>query len=286
MLTRVQINIREAVPADRQRLANLIHFEIHVHRHLDWRAPLDWIGNEPYLLAEKGKEIAAALACPPDPPYVAWIRLFAVASTIAPEQAWEALWPVALEHLKGIPGMGQVATIPLQQWYADLLRTSRFEQTHRVVMLGWEQRRWTPQVEPPACLIRPMTLDDLGQVEAVDHAAFEPLWHNSRLSLELAFRQAAVATVAEVDSHLVGYQISTATPMGGHLARLAVDPKFQGRRIGYSLVQDMLSQFSRRGAHMVTVNTQQDNHASLRLYEKTGFRRTGEEYPVYRFPLD
>jgi ribosomal protein S18 acetylase RimI-like enzyme len=45
----------------------------------------------------------------------------------------------------------------------------------------------------------------------------------------------------------------------------------------------MLSQFDRRGAQAVTVNTQQDNIASLSLYQKAGFRRTGEEYPVYQY---
>jgi len=88
--------------------------------------------------------------------------------------------------------------------------------------------------------------------------------------------------VAEDDGQLLGYQISTATTMGGHLARLAVHPAAQGGGIGYALVHDMLSQFTRRGARQVTVNTQQDNLVSLALYQKAGFKRTGEEYPVYQ----
>jgi ribosomal protein S18 acetylase RimI-like enzyme len=56
-------------------------------------------------------------------------------------------------------------------------------------------------------------------------------------------------------------------------------------KIGSALVADVLSQFARRGAHTLTVNTQQDNLASLALYEKVGFIRTGEEYPVYQYML-
>jgi ribosomal protein S18 acetylase RimI-like enzyme len=73
--------------------------------------------------------------------------------------------------------------------------------------------------------------------------------------------------------------------MGGHLARLAVLPDFQCRGIGYCLLYDLLSQFYRRGARSVTVNTQNDNLASIAVYEKIGFRATGETYPIYQMPL-
>jgi ribosomal protein S18 acetylase RimI-like enzyme len=104
--------------------------------------------------------------------------------------------------------------------------------------------------------------------------------------LEIAFQQAAVATVAEDQDGIIGYQISTASSGGGHLARLAVHPRVQSQGIGYAIVRDLLAQFYRRGALQVTVNTQLDNLASLALYHKAGFQRTGEVYPVYEAYLD
>jgi ribosomal-protein-alanine N-acetyltransferase len=163
---------------------------------------------------------------------------------------------------------------------------SDFSQSHRVIMLGWDRGHLPGKNPRPGITIRPMNLDDLAAVEKVDENSFTPVWQNSIDSLELAFRQAAIATVAEDQGKLVGYQISTATPLGGHLARLAVQPRSQGKGIGYALVYDLLSQFERRGARTVTVNTQQDNRASLSLYQKAGFRFTGEEYPVYQFSFD
>jgi [ribosomal protein S18]-alanine N-acetyltransferase len=103
--------------------------------------------------------------------------------------------------------------------------------------------------------------------------------------LEHAFRQAAIATVAEKDGLLVGYQISTANHSGGHLARLAVHPGYQGKGVGYTILRDLLAQFERRGARHVTVNTQDDNTASISLYEKAGFIATGENYQVYECNL-
>ena len=105
MVAQINLSIRSATNQDRQQLANVIHFEARVHRHLDWRAPLDWIGHEPFLIAGIDGNIVAALACPPDPVEVAWIRLFAVASPSSPSDAWQALWPAAHDMLASQPGI-------------------------------------------------------------------------------------------------------------------------------------------------------------------------------------
>jgi ribosomal protein S18 acetylase RimI-like enzyme len=281
-----RLTVRTATTADRQRLANLIHFEIYVHRHLDWRAPLDWLGQTPYLIAEHGNQLSAALACPPDPPSVAWVRLFAASSSTSAERVWEIIWPKAKADLEAHPELTWVAAIPLSQWFETLIERSGFSLSHHVVMLSWESKTPLPPVPKTLASIRPMVNDDLTEVQKIDQAAFPEVWRNSRECLELAFRQAAIATVAMVDGNLVGYQISTATPMGGHLARLAVLPAEQGKGVGASLVYNLLTGFIQRGAQSVTVNTQQDNHASLKLYAKAGFHFTGEIYPVYQQHLE
>jgi hypothetical protein len=65
---------------------------------------------------------------------------------------------------------------------------------------------------PAGLAIRPMLAHDLGRVMEVDTAAFEPLWRNSLSALTNAYEQASYATVAEVGSNLVGYQLSTGGP--------------------------------------------------------------------------
>jgi ribosomal-protein-alanine N-acetyltransferase len=280
-----EITVRSARLDDKSRLANLIHFEPYIHRHLDWRPPLDWIGQDPYLILEKDSETLAALACPPDPADVAWIRLFAVSSKITVEDAWDELWPAAQSLLARGNGSLRVAAIPLQSWFRRVLEEADFKRTHKVIVLIWRPGELPPAQERGTLLIRPMNFDDLPIVEEIDKQAFGSVWQNSLPCLRIAYNQAAVATVAEETGEIVGYQISTSTPMGGHLARLAVNPKAQGKGIGYALVRDMLSQFERRSAKAVTVNTQQDNLISLSLYQKAGFRRTGEEYPVYQFTI-
>ena len=284
MASQVHVNVRPASEDDRQQLANIIHFETRVHRHLDWRAPLDWIGYEPFLIAENESNIIAALACPPDPEEVAWIRLFAVASPNSVVDAWQTLWPAALDLLAQSSGT-TVAVIPLQQWFQPFLEKSGFCLSHRVVLLSWQRGSPIPAPRLVPIRIRRMTFEDLSVVTKIDAAAFGLIWRNSYDSVCLSFQQSTLATIAEDEDGIKGYQISTASPMGGHLARLAVLPEIQGRGIGYALTRDALDQFEQRGALRVTVNTQEENLYSLSLYAKLGFRMTGEKYPVYQYDI-
>jgi ribosomal-protein-alanine N-acetyltransferase len=152
-------------------------------------------------------------------------------------------------------------------------------------MMKWQKQPIENGRLLPGITIRPMTLDDLAAIFIIDQRAFVPVWQNSIDTLEIAFRQAGISSVALYEGQVAGYQISTPTHMGGHLARLAVLPEFQGRGLGSALLSDLLAQFARRGALVVTVNTQKDNQASLLLYKKAGFIFSGEEYPIYQYEM-
>ncbi len=280
--------IRPAAPSDRPAIEKLLNYEEFTHRHMDWKLPMDWLGSEPFLVAQKLGRTAALIACPPEPPEVAWIRAFGVNGLMSPGQAWDLLWRAALEKLRGTPGVERALTIAMDDWYRDLLVHAGFRHRVNIRMLSWENglHRLMPPEKPAA--IRPMQIADLPAVSALDRVAFYPLWHHSLGTLQLALEQSAIATVSETDggSRITGYSMSTGSPFGGHLARLAVHPEFQGRGIGHALLHDLLVRFQERGAMRVSVNTQDNNHASLRLYRKAHFHLTGESYPVYEYPLD
>jgi hypothetical protein len=143
---------------DLQRLAGLIHYEAHVHRHLDWRAPLDWVGYQPYLVAEQNNNILAALACPPDPPGVAWIRLFAASSDMSLRLVWEELWNEACDQLYKIDRDTSIAAIPLHNWFRTLLEESGLIRTHNVVVLSWKPpASRSPEKTSIGWVIRAMT---------------------------------------------------------------------------------------------------------------------------------
>jgi ribosomal protein S18 acetylase RimI-like enzyme len=284
MMVGEDVRVRPAVLADQRQITNLMHFSPTVHRHLDWRYPLDWIESPPFFVLENQGQIISALACPPDPPSVAWVRLFVNSGKMAIDESWRMLWDAARSDLAHKGGF-VVAAIVLQEWYHSLLHASGFFSRQSIVMLERDGQYPINASLPAGFSIRAMLSYDLPAVAEVDAAAFEPLWQNSLPSLELAYPQAVLATVAEADGQVLGYQLSTRNPLGAHLARLAVRPELQGRGMGRALVVDLIQQAERHGMFHLTVNTQNDNAASLALYKKTGFRETGERYPVYQLQV-
>jgi ribosomal protein S18 acetylase RimI-like enzyme len=277
-----EYNIRTASYCDRSRLANLIHFGSYVHQHLDWKSPLDWIGKQPYLLIEKDDGLIATLACPPDLPEMAWIRLFAVGSLIKAEKAWKLLWEATLDEISR-NGKIQVAALSMQGWFNEILLASKFMHTDDVIVLISEGTAIIKEPNKSTIKIRQMIPEDFPIVVDIDNSAFDLEWRNSLESLELAFQQSSYTTVAEIGDEIVGFQYSTSSRMGGHLARLAVNIAMQGKGIGYLLLYDLLKYFKQHGVLNVTVNTQQSNIASLALYSKAGFKTTGELYRVYQY---
>lgn len=276
--------IREARLSDESRISNLLYFESYVHRHLDWRTPLDWLGASEYWVAEQGGLVNAALACPPDPENVAWIRLFVRSNLVSGRQAWHVLWETAKASLSDRYGI-TIAAIVLHEWFQQLLQESGFVERQKIVLLEHTHASFSERPIPPGVAIRQMQRGDLPAVALLDAQSFDPIWHNSLFALERAFSQACPATVALFNEQVIGYQISTKNSFGVHLARLAVSPTFQGHGLGYAIVQDLLRQIYRMGIFRLTVNTQSDNGISLALYHKIGFSLTGEAYPVYTYQI-
>ncbi|UYN88941.1 MAG: GNAT family N-acetyltransferase [Anaerolineales bacterium] len=274
-------SLRSATEEDRSRLANLLHFETYVHRHLDWRRPLDWLGHSPFLIAENGGRLAAALACPQDPPGLAWIRLFAAMTRVDINAAWNTLWTQARQELAQA-GAEQAAAIPLNDWFVQLLTSSGFAHIQNVVVLDWAVGQ---AILPsnPQLQIRPMQAEDLPAVYEVDKAAFMPLWQNPLAALQHAYQQAGFATVVEHEARIVAYQISTHSAQGLHLARLATHPGMQGRGLAAALATDLQRYAQIRKEARLSVNTQDNNMPSLALYKKLGFEFTSERFPVYQY---
>lgn len=280
--TPLDLRVRPAIQADARQIAALIYTPAHFHRHLDWHAPLDWLGFPPFLVAEQAGRLVAALACPPDPPCVYWLRLFVHSESLPLGVAWQRLWDVAYREVERAGEQNVAAAIALQDWLAEILEVSGFRLRQHIVTLVCESP-FNVGSGPPDDLIRIMTPADLEEVAELDALAFEPLWQNSVDTLQRAWQQAGIATVMEENGQIIGYQISTRNPYGLHLARLAVRPDKQRQGLGARLVADLLRRALARGVGRLTVNTQDDNLASLRLYQRLGFRLSGERYPVYEY---
>ena len=275
--------VRPADLSDQQQLSNLIFFENRLHRHLDWRSPLEWLGAPFYWALDDSGQIMAALACPPEREGIAWVRLFVYSGRWSAENAWAMLWQTAREEIARAGG-AKVAAIAIQPWFQNLLGASGFENRQQIVLLEWRYQP-TAARETAGIRIRKMTEADLPEVEKTDAASFDPLWQNPLETLRRAYAQALYATVAESENGIIGYQISTGGGQRAHLARLAVHPAVQGKGAGRALLKDLFVSLTYMGILRLSVNTQSDNQASLSLYQRMGFMRTGEQFPVYTFDI-
>lgn len=278
--------VRPADFKDHQQLSNLIFFETRLHRHMDWRSPLELLGSPFYWALEEDGQVIAALACSPEAKGINWVRLFVYAGRWDAHHAWNLLWSSTQEEISRSGG-ATVAAIAMHPWFQDVLSASGFKTHQHIVMLEWRgfaSQPWGGS-KTPGIRIRKMTEADLPEVEKTDAASFTPLWQNPLDTLHRAYSQTLFATVAEDERGIVGYQLTTGGRTHAHLARLAVHPSAQGRGAGRALLVELFTRLMQMGITRLTVNTQSDNDASLGLYQKMGFLRTGEQYPVYTFEV-
>jgi ribosomal protein S18 acetylase RimI-like enzyme len=276
------ISIRQADWQDAIAIQSLINAHSFVHRYLDWRDPLQWLGPQPFLLLEQDHELQAALACPADPANIAWIRLFACSWKINLDHAWETLVKAAVGQLANMESDPHCYILALEDWIDGLMRQNKYPIHQELVIL--ERPLSTPISiqDNPDINIRRIIESDLPEVEDIDAASFEDLWVYSLPTLQLAFQQSDLTYLAEYDGIPVGYLFGTISGSTAHLARIAVLSKYKRQHIASKLVRTFFTTLQVSGVAQVTLNTQSDNHASLALYDKMGFRRTGETFAIYQ----
>lgn len=256
----------------------------YLHSHLDWRDLLEWLGYSPFWILEEDGEIQAALACPPEPAWVAWVRLFAFSMHTSPDRAWKKLFEHCLSDLKSREPVPAITSLAFHDWYEDLLRRNGFEYHQDIVVFIFDSEPPGPVILTPGFKLRKMELKDLTGITTIDHLAFEPIWRLSQEDLQFAAKKSSYATVVEQEGEIIAYQMSSSGGVYAHLARLAVHPALQRQRIGFAMLQDLLDHFINRSNNWgVTLNTQHNNIASIALYHKIGFRETGESFPVFIF---
>jgi GNAT superfamily N-acetyltransferase len=280
------------VESDYEYLSNLLRRSQRCHVHLDWRDIEQWFGL-PDLCCRVTRQngliesfIGATIHTPASQPSkrVAWLRFILPSPIIGRAEQIDLLWEAVHAELRA-GQVRQVAALSFEPWTTVLLEKWGFAETNAIITLRRKGGPLPPPVSPPLTIREVTTTEDLDQVARIDEAAFVPLWQYSRVTLGIAWRYAATCTLLEKAGQPIGYQLSTMYQSDGHLARLAVLPREQGIGYGSLLAGAMLRIFKARGIDIVTVNTQRDNIASRRVYEKLGFESWGSDAPVWTLDL-
>ncbi len=277
------ITFLTAQPQDYDDLSMFLSFEYFVHRHLDWRTSLDWLGQQPFWIAKVKGEIIACFAAVPEPDQYAWVRLFACSALYSRTALWHEFFQRCLQQFGH--KVNTVGALGVENWFAKLLDQSNFEISQKIIVLEWKKGQINPTTLSIPFHLRKMIPSDFEAVFHLDQKCFSPAWQLSLQGMENAFHQAGYATVIETDHQIVAYQITTESLSSAHLARIAVDPELQGNRLGKSILNDLLLYYTNYGINRFTVNTQNDNLKSLALYHRSGFVETDENYAVYEYKI-
>lgn len=272
------LEIRPATESDQAKLDFFLRFQFFIHQHLDWQPALDCLGFQPFFLAIHDGEIIACLAAPSEVNDVAWVRLFACSSLYSRIEIWNLLFNKIISSYQG--KISTVAVLGIHQWFVNLLLKQSFMVHQNIITFDWFNMIVSQPQSLTGLMIKPVEFIDLNEVANLDARCFTPIWQLPLRSLEKAYRQAGYTTVAIYQGRIIGYQMSTESYSSAHLARLAVDPDFQGNNIGKALLFDLFSHYSASGIHKITVNTQDDNFSSKALYSHMGFIQTDEKFPV------
>lgn len=284
------LNVTRLEPADHAALGRELEVSTLRHAHLDWQTLPEMLRSADFRCrtAREGTRIRAAVGAslnqsPYDPRKAAWLRLILPGDAPRHDPALDLAWD-ALRADLAAEGVALVGMLSLDPWVEIPAERWGFSRTNSVVTLRRDLGPLPDRPEPPL-VIREVRAADMDAVADVDGMAFEAIWHHNRATLEAASRQAATFTVLEDGGQILGYQLSTWHIDTGHLARLAIRPDRQGQGLGALLVGEMIRFFLERNVHHITVNTQENNLSSQRLYQRLGFKLVGHSVAYWSIEL-
>lgn len=177
---------------------------------------------------------------------------------------------------QGATALVQIGYAP---WLTPDLSKRGFLSRDWVVTYEWRSQPVTIGGNP-SVIVRSAHLRDLPTLLALDKDIFGPMWHKPINNFEEALARAFIFSIAELDGEIVGYQWCETHERHGHITRLAVRPGREGQGIGTRLLTEALATLLKANVNWITLNTQESNLRSRMLYERHGFRLTGERVAV------
>lgn len=135
--------------------------------------------------------------------------------------------------------------------------------------------------------LRPMTLADLNQVEAIEQTSFPTPWPRGAFIDDLKRERRSICWVAEWDRAgksplLVGSIVIWISSDLAHIGTLAVRPGCRKQGVGQYLLANTLLECVRRGVKKAMLEVRASNQPAQNLYRKFGFDEVGYKHDYYK----
>ncbi|NDJ86841.1 MAG: GNAT family N-acetyltransferase [Chloroflexi bacterium] len=269
-------------PAQRRVVARFVDNQSHTHYHLDWQPVSVWLQVAPSastLAYNSQNRLIGVFLLSPPVEGVAWLRLVALHDDVPPT-TFSRMFSASVQACRH-EGIREIAALETDAWLESLVLANGFVHFDNIIHLK-RPGGIPPPVPDYRIDIRKARRHDYPEIIGIDHAAFGPHWRIQMEDLRSVMRLNTWCTVAEMVDGIVGYQLATKYHDGMHLTRLATHPDYQGRGIGRSLVVSLIAQFPDK---VVTVNTQQSNEASQRVYRQLSFVTQNRTTQVWTYTV-
>jgi ribosomal-protein-alanine N-acetyltransferase len=140
---------------------------------------------------------------------------------------------------------------------------------------------------PTPMRIRPMRLEDLEQVHAIDRMSFSIPWPENSYRYELLDNPRSMQLVVETDlpddpRQVVAVIVVWLIEDEAHIATLSVHPDYRGQGISRELLAATLIEAIRAGMRTATLEVRADNQIAQALYRRFRFDVYGRRPRYYR----
>jgi mycothiol synthase len=239
------------------------------------------------LLVDDGGDLTGFCLALPEPPIGSCILNVAVADPVRNTVDHRLLIQAGIEEARN-HDVGEVH-VALNPPYADApaLGALGFDVVRIYWNMTWHGGRIDAVEAPDGYRVRDFTDADLTSLTAVQNAAFGGSWGYSPNTEEQVAHRAAMANTCNDgirllfhEDELVGYcwtlLIPSAGTLVGVIGTIGVTPAYQGRGVSKVVLVSGMRYLAEAGADHIRLEVDSSNTAGIRLYQSTGFRKTGE----------
>lgn len=129
---------------------------------------------------------------------------------------------------------------------------------------------------------KPMQLEHLDQVIAIESTSFPTPWSKNAFDYELQYNDFAHYIVALLNEHkVVGYAGMWVILDEAHITNIAIHKAYRCRGIGKALMREMIARAVLLGAERMTLEVRPSNLPARVLYTSLGFVENGIRKKYY-----
>jgi ribosomal-protein-alanine N-acetyltransferase len=134
-------------------------------------------------------------------------------------------------------------------------------------------------VQSPETNIRPMTMDDIDVVMAIESSVYEYPW-TKRIMAD-CLRVGYHCRIGEIDGVPASYCIMSTGAGEAHILNLCVANEYQRRGMGYLLLTNILDEAKAMNIENIFLEVRPSNSAAIALYDRLGFNQIGHRKDYY-----